>query len=469
MDRSIYKYVAVIVSICYIYPFVEIISLFLWSGTANMGIFGFLAMIVCSFICLEVSRTMQEKSNNKGIAIGLSILISVIVSVLFATISGIGGLPVFVFIVGCFITGYSAFKANHKELRDILKKKRVISMTITLVIMLFLINFLMSGETLPVLRSSILIVFVVSCIGSMFVMNRELLESLFKQKSTDAREVSDAIQIYNTKVIVLYSIIFLIVFSLRGAVRYFLEATGMAAMMAAYNSMLEIKTPAGSIREGEMEVADVLNAGIGENTRINAELINKVIMYIVAGVLVVIGIILLRIIIRNAPVQIRLFIKKIRDLFAKILGLGKNKNKAGDADFIDEVEDISKGDFEDARKYDTYKNAKKVRKIKDPVEKLRAFYGFFMYSLKKNNVPIYVSDTTYQISDKSMLVSNLADETNTITEMYNEVRYADLIPDENTIDKVDAYITNIVKSCKPLKMEEEVEGINGKKKKKNKR
>lgn len=136
---------------------------------------------------------------------------------------------------------------------------------------------------------------------------------------------------------------------------------------------------------------------------------------------------------------LKLAIKKVILLLSKILDKLKKVSESENSEFIDEIEKIdATTSVRKKKKLD--KSFKKMKKelshISDPVMKVRFLYKMVLFLLANKEIDIQSADTTGEIYKKACSVNKL-DGFADLTEVYDEVRYGDVVPDEIKVNMVE--------------------------------
>lgn len=142
-------------------------------------------------------------------------------------------------------------------------------------------------------------------------------------------------------------------------------------------------------------------------------------------------------------------ITQIMKLYGKLLSRLKGNsgeaevNQADQADYIDEVfiadkvKVITKIEKNSVGFIESGRTLERLKKIKDPVQRVRYLYGIMLEMLIKKEVNIRKSDTTAEIKEKSMKIETIADSLIEITDMYERVRYGGEIPTNNDMIRIE--------------------------------
>ena len=75
------------------------------------------------------------------------------------------------------------------------------------------------------------------------------------------------------------------------------------------------------------------------------------------------------------------------------------------------------------------KSRRGLKDISDPVERVRHMYSAILHMLPLLGVQRDLSDTTMELLQKTTLSEKVSRELSLFTEIYNQVRYGDKVPD----------------------------------------
>lgn len=112
----------------------------------------------------------------------------------------------------------------------------------------------------------------------------------------------------------------------------------------------------------------------------------------------------------------------------------RNTVNAADGEFEDEVEIIKEKAQDEARKPRKSRKkmrnpARDLRKIIDPAERVRYYYGYILELLVSKGVKLDKTDTPREILDKGFVPAAANEYMNPVTSVYEQVRYGDTAPD----------------------------------------
>lgn len=439
MKSNIFKFMSVVAFACFIFTLFEI-GIFMILGT-SLGYVGMAAIVLSSIACLGTAYILK-KGSNIGIMLAAAVVSSGIISVATAFLLGLTGVAAVMLFSACVIVSVNAYKACNKTLSETMSKKKVLVINLVTV---GLLGYVSLYTNLVFLSKEFVISFGISAVFSMYILNRSVLDNLYAKKSSNTFTVSSVIQKYNFHIVSGFAALLVLILLGKDFLAYILKVLGLNAMIGILNLL-----NSGGIDHGPPPGPDIhidtINPDPGPVLPILVFLLNNIATVMAILIMIVVLIFFIRFLIMRAPEKFRLLWWKLKVLLSRILGLDDAKIREEGIDFMDELSDLSKDELAYDKRYKIYKNYRKVSHIKDPVERMRAYYGFFMTSLKKNNVPLYAHDTSYDIYDKTYLVSDNDDQARGITEIYNDVRYGDIIPSDKMLVRMDKYIKEITKS-----------------------
>lgn len=159
------------------------------------------------------------------------------------------------------------------------------------------------------------------------------------------------------------------------------------------------------------------------------------------------ALLLIYLIYRLAKLVIKLMpslIKRLKDFVYKLLRINTRIRINNESEFFDEIISLEadtsnekKSVKQAGKHFKTLMKVSSIKKIKNPVEKVRLIYSQIILLLKSKELTIDKSKTTGEIYGLAVPM-HLEDKSfKQITGLYNKVRYADLVPDENEISEIE--------------------------------
>ena len=136
--------------------------------------------------------------------------------------------------------------------------------------------------------------------------------------------------------------------------------------------------------------------------------------------------------------KIPAIVTALAKLLRKLFRIRTDKQDYEGSDYIDEAEIVlperAERDGRRARK-SKRRTARQLRKIKDPVERVRYMYGLILDTLPLRGIKPLPSDTTAEILAKAGGTDGL----HPFTAIYDHVRYGGMVPDKETLAKAEAH------------------------------
>lgn len=144
--------------------------------------------------------------------------------------------------------------------------------------------------------------------------------------------------------------------------------------------------------------------------------------------------------------------RKIAGWIRKLFSIENGKDTAdGCMDYSDETEVVR---IVKDKKVKTFAGKagggrRSLKGIKDPVERVRFMYSGILGAISGLGVDKAESDTTRDIICKTSVVSsNTASPLSCFTDIYDEVRYGELIPDKTLLEKSQEYYVSTIRAAK---------------------
>lgn len=143
--------------------------------------------------------------------------------------------------------------------------------------------------------------------------------------------------------------------------------------------------------------------------------------------------------------KIKIFIKKLFTISA-----GFNEKNSDIEDYSDEIESIDRYSEKRTGKRVKLRNADKAdyRRITDPVLKIRAAFRFIMLFLASLGIPLSKADTAREINQRANDKLGFLENLNSITALYEAVRYGGVVPDQIEINRFIGELESIIKRKK---------------------
>lgn len=129
---------------------------------------------------------------------------------------------------------------------------------------------------------------------------------------------------------------------------------------------------------------------------------------------------------------------RIMGFLKRLLSWGRDNESGNVRDYDDETE-IVKPQKEHDRRQSVRKllrsAGRDLRTIKDPVERIRFIYASILEILRVCGIPAEKSDTTLDILKKALVIRGMDKPLHEVTNVYNEVRYGNCIPGQETLSE----------------------------------
>ena len=139
-------------------------------------------------------------------------------------------------------------------------------------------------------------------------------------------------------------------------------------------------------------------------------------------------------------VRVPAAVSKIISALKKLFRMNISKEAYVEADFVDTTETVmpdvrntvNKGKKKRAR-------VKKLSRITDPIEKIRCMYSNILGILPTHGIKPEAVDTTAEILAKAAGSVNVQEGLAPFTEIYERVRYGEMVPDSETLARAEKY------------------------------
>ncbi len=476
MNKSIFKYLAAVLYVFLLLPPFNLVLAVLFNkitkgvdiegntvlinsaGSIGVGIEGIIIAIAVALICVQLGFILGEKADVKLLKFAVSLIVSTLLGSIILLFFGRPIIQVACVVLFMTVCGYVAINLSFQVLSEYFSRARLMKY-----IIINLICWFLSGsmpETRPVVYQ-MLIGFTVAFVLTMFMINRGLLETVYRKKMTEAGVVDKRVQKYNVKIVAAFSVVFIALILVKDYVTQLINTLLKLAGMKLIEGFIPTEGGGTVVTTPQPEVTTPpISTGTTTTGDNRANLINSILFVVVCVVLAVVLFLIIRFLIKNGPRKIRAAIRNLGDIFKGLTKKSEHVRKTFSSDYKDtfeKVDDESKGTS--SKKFKDLQNQKKIRKIIDPTEKMRAFYAFFMNVIVKNNVPIKASNTTTELQDKADLIYSAKDRNEYVTEKYNRLRYADVVPGESDLSTVDEYLSDMSKNSISLKEEKDDKSI----------
>lgn len=268
---------------------------------------------------------------------------------------------------------------------------------------------------------------------SFIVQNQSELDYVFIKKTSHSAPIPDKIRSYNLASVILFFASVILLINLKGIVMSILKALQqvigwIAGAISAFLSMImpygpEEQSPAPGMQYPVFSASEARNPIWG--------LITDIVQYFI----------LLYLIYKISPYMFSA-LKKAVASFAewvkRLLKVSSQKELQSRQDcYYDEIEPIAAGErsvLRKAVKKPPINIKRNLKKIKDPVQKVRYIYYAVLCIILKKDRALSRSDTTEEIYDKIKDCKEMVHYVREVTEVYDRVRYGMQIPQKHETD-----------------------------------
>lgn len=141
------------------------------------------------------------------------------------------------------------------------------------------------------------------------------------------------------------------------------------------------------------------------------------------------------------------FLQKIAELIKRIFSLKMSGDEPEELDFVDETETIKPVSDTGVKKRAAKIAARGIKDLKhesNPVKRVRLMYSIILRMLPAIGVAPSRSDTTMDIINKVSMPYEVSEGLYPLTQIYNQVRYADKKPDGGMMTEADTYFVKVI-------------------------
>jgi len=280
-----------------------------------------------------------------------------------------------------------------------------------------------------------------SLVLAMVVKNQQNLDRIFKKKHIDTASVPQNIRRYNTGLIIVLFAIILLLFNLQSMVIFLFKIGGYIILFVLWLIGFLLSPLAGDSGGGQGDGGGTndLFAELGGESSLLAEIIYGV---LTAVVVFIVGYYLIRALIKlfpNLVVKVRSLTSRFINFIKSLFRMGTG-SEAGEADYTDQIETIipkeeRKAESKEYKKTDNIKKGLRIlKKINDPVKKIRYLYYLILKMLPGKSVQIDASNTTGEIYRKSLQIEGIERDFHRITQIYENVRYGESMPGSDEVE-----------------------------------
>ncbi len=272
------------------------------------------------------------------------------------------------------------------------------------------------------------------------IKNQEDIENqIFSKKHIDKSVLPKNLRRFNLTMVCFVFVITLLLFNLKTIVVYILNLARQIidlvfrAFLWVIENLLTETATGGSVTQGSIIY------GYGSRPLPFLNLITNVLKYFVI-------LYLAYKLIFAIVVRIPSFIAKIIGIVKKMFGINNSTEAYAESDFVDLTE-IVLPDVRDLPKRAKKKKckAKSLNQITDPVEKVRHMYGNILGMLPMRGIKPENTDTVREIVVKASENVEVQDSLSPFTEIYEQVRYGEVVPDTDTLARAQTYYDGLLK------------------------
>lgn len=285
----------------------------------------------------------------------------------------------------------------------------------------------------------------------LLVKNQSGIDEAFIKRHIDHAVIPGKMRKYNTSLIAGMYIAIVVLTNIRAIVRGLAAALRFVVLNSIYVLFQLFLFLSGLFKQGKAEApsGDAANMlpDLGENSG------NGIVSIILTVIMCILGAMVLYAIIKRLPAALSSAFKKLKRTLLRFFEFLKRlfKMYGGEPeeadDYEDEIETLK--ERENGKKTDAGKRygnvGKQLGRIKDPVQKIRFIYGVILHGLKSKDIEILKSDTTSEVLNKSRKLEEVGKPLSRITEVYEQVRYAEAVPDAENIESSEANFLEISK------------------------
>ncbi|RCX20818.1 hypothetical protein DFR58_10120 [Anaerobacterium chartisolvens] len=268
---------------------------------------------------------------------------------------------------------------------------------------------------------------------SFIVQNQSELDYVFIKKTSHSAPVPDKIRSYNLAAVLLFFAAVILLINLKGIVVSIIKALQQVIgwVASAVSDFLSMIMPYGTQHQDPAQQMQYPAFPESEAQNPIWGLITDIVQYFV----------LLYIIYKISPHMFSA-LKKAAASFSewvkRLLKVNSQNEPQSRQDcYYDEIEPIAEDERSTLRRADkrlTINIKRDLKKIKDPVRKVRYIYYAILCTIFKKNRALSKSDTTEEIYDKIKDCKEMVHYVREATEVYDRVRYGMQIPQKNETD-----------------------------------
>jgi len=262
----------------------------------------------------------------------------------------------------------------------------------------------------------------------LIIRNHENIEeNIYNKKHIEKSILPKNMRRFNTTLVcIVFALIFLM-FNLKKVVMWLMDLAGkiVSAVIRAIVWLMERITPDSGHTE---EIIPDKASGLPEmSAQPPSPLLNLVFNILKYFILLYLTYRLVLLIISKLPA----IAAKLAELARRLFGIRGSAQNFHESEYVDVTETVLPQKVYTERKRRTKKrrSVKKLRKIADPVQRIRYMYGLILDNLAMYGVMPSASDTTNEILDKASGSEAIDRGIIPFTEIYDKVRYGEIKPD----------------------------------------
>lgn len=270
----------------------------------------------------------------------------------------------------------------------------------------------------------------------MIVNNYENIQKNIYNKKVEKSILPRNIRRFNTTMVcVMFALLFLL-FNLKAEVLWLIDFAGKVIGFAVKGLIWII----GKIIPDTEHIGGVIPEGTtgplpGMEAQPPSPLLNLVFNTVKYFLLLYLAYRLIMLIISKMPA----IAAKLAEWARRLFGIRTSDENVHESEFIDITETImpEKVSAERKRKAKRQRSVKKLKKIADPVQRIRYMYGLILDMLAMHGIMPAVSDTTSEIISKADCSEAAGRGLVPFTKIYDQVRYGEIKPDDEMLSRAE--------------------------------
>jgi hypothetical protein len=335
----------------------------------------------------------------------------------------------------------TALRTGVKSMDTILEMRRVYTGAVFILSSLMISRYL---ESCMYLMNRTIVFSCVFVVLSMLYKNQEALDiNLLSRKCEDKASLPHRIRSFNVISVLSMTAIVFLLFYFKGIMVFLLETAGkiLGFLIMVFFKIMALLMPGGTeggAQHGEMQKPE-LPVDESKGSPI-LDIIFKLLFLIIAIYLLY----------RIAPVMFRklkALMEKVFDIIKRLFALGKSDAKKDIEEYIDEIEILKpteKLKNGNIKKRKTSRSLRGLKKISDPVKRIRYMYALLLDMLNAKRQLIKPEFTVREICREVSPLMNSEEAMKDFTRIYENVRYGDRVPGSSEIYTAEQNFKNII-------------------------